>query len=110
MADALTKDVRATANPVKVPKKVSFGGTVVEMGTGTGDAARWKKKADALFRLDSLQEEASNHVSTAMSSFVQRTSIVKEVCTPSSPRAIWRIFVDDLLWCSKRNYFKFCTE
>jgi hypothetical protein len=40
MADALTKDVRPTANPVKGSKKVSFGGTAVEMGTGTGDAAR----------------------------------------------------------------------
>jgi hypothetical protein len=44
-------------------------------------------------------------VSTAMSSFVQRTSIMKEVCTPSSPRATWRIFVDNPVWCSKRNYF-----
>jgi hypothetical protein len=70
MADAPTKDVRPAANPVKGPKKVSFGGMAVEIGTGAGDAARWKNKADALFRLDSLQEEASNHVSTAMSSFV----------------------------------------
>jgi hypothetical protein len=52
MADAPTKDVRPTANPVKGPKKVSFGGMAVETGTGVGDAARWKKKADALFRLD----------------------------------------------------------
>jgi hypothetical protein len=108
MADAPTKDARPTANPVKGPKKVSFGGRAVEMGAGVGEAAKWKKIADALFHLDSLQEEASNHVSTAMSSFVQRTSIVKEVCTPSSPRATWRIFADDPLWCSKRNYFKFC--
>jgi hypothetical protein len=47
-------------------------------------------------------------VSTAMSSFVQRTNIVKEVCTPSSPRAQWRIRVDDPLWCSNRNYVIFC--
>jgi hypothetical protein len=97
MAGVPTKDVRPAANPVKGSKKVSFGGTAVEMGVGVGDAARWKKKVDALFRLDSLQEEASNHVSTAMSSFVQRTSIVKEVYTPSSPRAPWRIPVDDPL-------------
>jgi hypothetical protein len=92
MADALTKDARPSANPVKGPKKVSFGGKAVEMGAVVGEASKWKKKADALFRLDRLQEEASNHVSTAMSSFVQRTSIVKEVCTPSSPRAAWRMF------------------
>jgi hypothetical protein len=30
-----------------------------------------------------------------MSSFVQRTSVVKEVCIPSSPRASWRIFIDN---------------
>jgi hypothetical protein len=40
------------------------------MAVGVSDAAKWKKKADALFHLDSLQEEASNHVSSAMSSFV----------------------------------------
>jgi hypothetical protein len=107
MADASTRDVGPSAHPVKGPKKVSFGGKAVEMGAGVGEAPKWKKKADALFRLDCLQEEASNHVSTAMSSFVQTTSIVKEACTPSSPRATWRIFIDDLVWCSKRNYFKF---
>jgi hypothetical protein len=108
MADASTRDARPSANPVKGPKKVSFGEKAVEMVAGVGEASKWKKKADALFCLDCLQEEANNHVSTAMSSFVQRTSIVKEVCTPSSPRATWRIFVDDPVWCSKRNYFKFC--
>jgi hypothetical protein len=85
MADVLTKDARTSANPAKGPKKVSFGEKVVEMGVGVEEASKWKKKADALFRLDCLQEEASNHVSTAMSSFVQRTSIVKEVCTPVAP-------------------------
>jgi hypothetical protein len=108
MADALTKDAKPSANPAKGPKKVSFGEKAVEMGMGVGEASKWKKKADALFHLDCLQEEASNHVSTAMSSFVQRTSIVKEVCTPSRPQATWRIFIDDPVWCSKRNYFRFC--
>jgi hypothetical protein len=102
MADASAKDVGPSTHPAKGSKKVSFSGKAVEMGAGVGEASKWKKKADALFRLDHLQEEASNHVSTAMSSFVQRTSIVKEVCTPSSPRAAWRIFIDDPLGCSKR--------
>jgi hypothetical protein len=70
MADAPAKDARPTANPVKGPKKVTFGGKAVKMAAGVSDAAKWKKKADALFLLDSLQEEASNHVSSAMSSFV----------------------------------------
>jgi hypothetical protein len=64
------------------PKKVTFGGKAVEITAGAGGTARWKKKADALFSLDSLQEEASNHVTSAMSSSVQRTSVVKEVCIP----------------------------
>jgi hypothetical protein len=102
MADALAKDAGPSAHPAKGPKKVSFSGKA-EMGAGVGEASKWKKKVDALFCLDHLQEEASNHVLTAMSSFVQRTSIVKEVCTPSSPRAAWWISVDDPLWCSKRK-------
>jgi hypothetical protein len=55
------------------------------MDAGAGEASKWKKKSEALFRLDNLQEEASNHVSSAMAAFVQRTSLVKEVCIPSSP-------------------------
>jgi hypothetical protein len=82
-----------TATPVKGSKKVTFGEKAVEMVAGASDAAKWKKKADALFCLDNLQEEASNHVTSAMSSFVQRTGVVKEVCIASSPRALWRIFV-----------------
>jgi hypothetical protein len=71
IGDAAAKDVGPSAHPAKGPKKVSFSGKAVEMGAGVGEASKWKKKADALFRLDHLQEEASNHVSTAMSSFVQ---------------------------------------
>jgi hypothetical protein len=77
---------------------------MVEIAAGARDAVRWKKKVDALFHLDGLQEEAHNHVTSAMSSFVQRTSVVKEVCIPSSPRAPWRIFIDNPSWCTKRNY------
>jgi hypothetical protein len=103
MVGASAMDVGPSTHPAKGSKKVSFSERVVEMGAGVWEATKWKKKADALFRLDHLQEEASNHVSTAMSSFVQRTSIVKEVCTPSSPRAPWRISVGVPLWCSKRK-------
>jgi hypothetical protein len=92
MVGASATDARPSTHPAKGSKKVSFSEKAVEMGAGVGEASKWKKKADALFRLDHLQEEASNHVSTAMSSFVQRTSIVKEVCTPSSPRAPWQNF------------------
>jgi hypothetical protein len=107
MEDAPEKDAGPSTHPAKSTKKVSFSEKTVEMGAGAGEAPKWKKKAEALFHLDHLQEEASNHVSTAMSAFVQRTCIVKEVCAPSSPRVPWRIFIDDLLWSSKRNYFNF---
>jgi hypothetical protein len=100
MAGVSATDAGPSTHPAKGSKKVSFSEKAVEMGAGVGEASKWQKKADALFRLDDLQEEASNHVSTAMSSFVQRTSIVKEVCTPSSPRAPWRIFIENLPWCS----------
>jgi hypothetical protein len=50
-----------------------------------------------------LQEETSNNLTSAMSMFVQRTSIMKEVCIPCSPRASWRIFIDNPSWCSKSN-------
>jgi hypothetical protein len=106
MADAPEKNAGPSTHPAKSAKKVSFSGKAVEMDTGAGEAPKWKKKSEALFRLDHVQEEASNHVSTAMSAFVQRTSIVKEVCTPSSPRVPWRIFIDDPLWSSKKNYCK----
>jgi hypothetical protein len=57
-------------NPARGPKKVTFGGKMVGMAAGAGDAARWKKKADALFHLDGLQEETSNNLTSAMSSFI----------------------------------------
>jgi hypothetical protein len=96
-ADASAKDAMPSESPAKGSKKVSFGGTSVKMTTGTGGAAGWKKKANALFDLDGLQGEASNQISSAMSLFVQRTNVVKEVCIPSSPRASWRISLDDPL-------------
>jgi hypothetical protein len=107
MADAPEKDAGPSTHPTKSTKKVSFSGKAVEVGTGARDAPKWKKKLEALFHLDHLQEEASNHVSTAMVAFVQRTSIVKEVCTPGSPRAPWQFRIDDPLWSSKRDYCKF---
>jgi hypothetical protein len=107
MADASEKNAGPSSHPAKSAKKVSFSGKAVEMDAGAGEAPKWKKKSEALFCLDHLQEEVSNHVSTAMAAFVQRTSIVKEVCTPSSPQAPWRILIYDPLWSSKRNYCNF---
>jgi hypothetical protein len=106
MADALEKSAGASDRPAKGAKKVSFSGKAVQMDAGTGKASKWKKKSEALFRLDNLQEEATNHVSSAMAAFVQRTSLVKEICTPSSPRAPWQICRFDPLWSFKSDFCK----
>jgi hypothetical protein len=103
VADAPEQSVGPSDRPAKGAKKVSFSGKAVQMDVGAGEASKWKNKSEALFRLDNLQEEASNHVSSAMAAFVQRTSLVKEVCTPSSPRAPWRICKFDPLWGFKSN-------
>jgi hypothetical protein len=92
MADALEKSAGPSDHPAKGGKKVSFSGKAIQMDARAGEASKWRKKSEAVFRLDNLQEEASNHVLSTMAAFVQRTSLVKEVCTPSSPRAPWRIF------------------
>jgi hypothetical protein len=60
MAEASAKDDMPSTNPARGPKKVTFGRKAVEIAAGAGSAARWKKKADALFHLDGLQEEASD--------------------------------------------------
>jgi hypothetical protein len=59
-----------SATSARSSKKVTFGGKTVGIAVGAGDAAKWKKKADALLHLDGLQEETSNNLTSAMSSFV----------------------------------------
>jgi hypothetical protein len=110
VADAPGKSAGPSDRPTKGAKKVSFSGKTIQTDTGAEEASKWKKKATALFRLDNMQEEASNHVSSAMAAFVQRTSIVKEVCIPSSPRAPWRICKFNPLWCSKVDFCKFLNN
>jgi hypothetical protein len=43
---------------------------------------RWKKHLDAIVQYDDMQEQASSGFSYAMSKFVERTTLVKKVCTP----------------------------
>jgi hypothetical protein len=102
MADAPEKNAGPSNHPAKSAKKVSFSGKTVQMDAGAGEAPKWKKKSEA--------QEASNHVSSTMAAFVQRTSLVKEVCTPSSPRAPWRILIYYPLWGFKRNFYKFLNS
>jgi hypothetical protein len=98
MSKASAKDAMPTATSARGSKKVTFGGSLakkVRIAEEARDVAKWKKRADALFHLDNLQEEASNNISSSMTLFVQRTSVVKEVCTTYSPRAPWRILIDN---------------
>jgi hypothetical protein len=70
VADAPEKNAGPSEHPTKSAKKVSFSRKMVQMDARAGEASKWKKKSEALFRLDNLQEEASNHVPSAMAAFV----------------------------------------
>jgi hypothetical protein len=98
----------ATANDVVQSEKASgsFQGRMAD--ASAGGSSFWRQKQLEIVDLITSQEDASNQLSSGISAFVEKIATMKKVCTPSSPRATWRIFVDDPLWCSKRNYFKFC--
>jgi hypothetical protein len=93
----------ATANDVVQSKKASdsFQGQMVD--ASAGGSSFWRKKQLEIVDLITSQEDASNQLSSGISAFVEKTSTMKKVCTPSSPRAAWRISVDDPLWYSKRK-------
>jgi hypothetical protein len=103
MAEASAKDAMPKTTSAGGSKRVFLGGTTSkkgEMADKVGDTSKWKKRVDALFHLDSLQEQESNTVSSAMTAFVQRTGVMKEVCIPCSPRVPWRILIGTPSWCS----------
>jgi hypothetical protein len=93
----------ATANDVVQSKKVSgsFQGQMADDSVGC--SSFWRQKQLEIVDLITSQEDASNQLSSRISAFVAKTTIMKKVCTPSSPRAAWRISIDDTLWCSKRK-------
>jgi hypothetical protein len=99
----------ATANDVVQSEKASdsFQGHMAD--ASAGGSSFWRQKQLEIIDLITSQEDASNQLSSGISAFVEKTVIMKKVCTPSSPRATWQIFIDDSVWCSKRNYFKFCV-
>jgi hypothetical protein len=72
-----------------------------------GSSLFWKQNQLEIVNLITSQEDAGNQLSSGIAAFVEKTATMKKVCTPSSPRAPWRIFIDDPLWSSKRNYFNF---
>jgi hypothetical protein len=96
----------ATANDVVQSEKASDSFQVQMADASAGGSLFWRQKQLEIVNLITSQEDASNQLSSGIAAFVEKTTTMKKVCTPSSPRAPWRIFIDDPLWSSKRNYFK----
>jgi hypothetical protein len=93
----------ATANDVVQSEKASesFQGQMAD--ASAGGSSFWKQRQLEIVDLITSQEDASNQLSSGISAFVEKTTIMKKVCTPSSSRVPWWISVDDALWCSKRK-------
>jgi hypothetical protein len=72
-----------------------------------GGSLFWRQKQLEVINLISSQEDASNQLSSGIAAFVQKTTTMKKVCTPSSPRAPWRICKSDPLWGFKSDFCKF---
>jgi hypothetical protein len=103
IVEASAKDAMPKTASARGSEKVVLGGTTSkkeETADKAVDMSKWKKHVDARFHLDSLQEQASNTVSSTMTAFIQRNSVVKEVCIPYSPRAPWWVLIGNPSWCS----------
>jgi hypothetical protein len=80
----------AMANDVVQSEKASGSpGQVTD--AASGGSLYWKQKQLEVVNLISSQEDASNQLSSGITAFVEKTATMKKVCTPSSPRAPWRI-------------------
>jgi hypothetical protein len=93
----------ATAKDVVQSKKASdsFQGQMAD--ASARGSSFWRQKQLEIIDLITSQEDASNQLSSGIFAFVEKTTTMKKVCTPSSPRATWQISVDDPLRCSKRK-------
>jgi hypothetical protein len=85
----------ATANDVVKSEKASGSFQGQMANTSVGDSSFWKQKQLEIVELITSQEDASNQLSSGISAFVEKTSTMKKVCIPSSPRAPRRIFVEN---------------
>jgi hypothetical protein len=94
----------ATANDVVQSNQASGSFQGHRADVSAGSSSFWKQKQLEIVKLITSQEDASNQLSSGITAFVERTSTMKKVCIPSSPRAPWRIFINNPSWCSKRNY------
>ena len=99
----------ATANDVVQSEKTSGSpGPVAD--APSGGSSYWRKKQLEVVNLISSQEDASNQLSSGIAAFVEKTATMKKVCTPSSPRAPWRIRKFNPLWGSKVDLCKFLNN
>jgi hypothetical protein len=93
----------ATSNDVVQSNKASGSLQGHMADASAGNNSFWKQKQLEIVELITSQEDASNQLSSGITTFVEKTSTMKKVCIPCSPRAPWRIFIDNPSWCSKRN-------
>jgi hypothetical protein len=80
MTEAMANDV---VQSEKAPD--SFQGQMVD--ASAGGSSFWKQRQLEIVDLITSQEDASNQLSSGISTFVEKTTIMNKVCTPSSPRA-----------------------
>jgi hypothetical protein len=74
--------------------------------SSAGGSSFWKQKQLEVVNLISIQEDASNQLSSGIAAFVEKTATMKKVCTPSSPQAPWRICKFNPLWGFKSDFCK----
>jgi hypothetical protein len=74
-----------TANDVIQSEKASdsFQGQMADASAGS--SLFWKQKLPEIVNLITSQEDASNQLSSGIATFVEKTTTMKKVCTPSSP-------------------------
>jgi hypothetical protein len=80
----------ATANDVVQSEKAS-GSPDQVTDAPSGGSLYWKQKQLEVINFISSLEDASNQLSSGITTFVEKTATMKKVCTPSSPRAPWQI-------------------
>jgi hypothetical protein len=105
-ANPTTED--AANDVIQSEKAFVSQGQVVD--TPSGGSLYWRQKQLEVVNLISSQEDASNQLSSGITAFVEKTATMKKVCTPSSPRAPWRISKFDPLWGFKSDFYKFLNS
>jgi hypothetical protein len=69
MGEASAKDAMPNVTPIGGSDKIVPSGSSSrkgEVAESIRDASKWKKWVEALFHLNTLQEQASNHISTEL--------------------------------------------